>query len=267
MTVAGPSQFSSRAQVIVKSLAVIGFILFALLMSATFLDKDYVQRTGQSFIQGQIKAEMIERREAASETPLGSMLEKLAENYDGEIASAQEALDKNLDVIIAEAIARLCQMDCNKKESLRQSLRDGFDAKMKRFNISSNNIEQYVQGKYTQTVKALKQDLRIFAGTNLFLFALIFLAMLVRKRARDHLLLPACLLLIATVLATCLYVFGQNWFYTIVFNNYWGYAYSAYAGIIFLLLLDIFLNKARITTELLNAFFRAIGSALEFVAC
>jgi len=176
-------------QPIFKILAIIGFILFSALMAGTFLDKDYVQRTGQSFIQNKIKTEMLEKREGAADTQIGSLLESLSENYKEEIADTQKALDENLDVIIANAIARFCDLDCDKKETLRQSLRDGFDARMKRFNISSANVEKFIHGKYSETVNALKRDLRIFSGTNLILFALVFLAMLIRKEARVHLLL------------------------------------------------------------------------------
>lgn len=46
-----------------------------------------------------------------------------------------------------------------------------------------------------------------------------------------------------------------------------GLAYLAYFGVIFLVLFDIVFNKARVTTEIINAFLHAIGSAFSVVSC
>ena len=67
--------------------------------------------------------------------------------------------------------------------------------------------------------------------------------------------------------ATTFYIFGQNWFYTIIFSNYWGFGYSVLAGVIFLFLMDVVFNKGRVTTEILNAMFQALGKAITIVPC
>ena len=73
--------------------------------------------------------------------------------------------------------------------------------------------------------------------------------------------LPAGLLFIATVASIAIYIFGQNWFYTLVFSNYMGWGYLTYVGVIFGFLLDIVFNGASITTSIVEAigsFFKGI---------
>jgi len=65
--------------------------------------------------------------------------------------------------------------------------------------------------------------------------------------------LPAGLLFIATVASIAIYIFGQNWFYTLVFRNYMGWGYLTYVGVIFGFLLDIVFNGASITTSIVEA--------------
>ncbi len=50
-------------------------------------------------------------------------------------------------------------------------------------------------------------------------------------------------------------------------HDYLGYAYLGYLGLVFLLLCDIVLNRAKVTTEIVNAILDAIGSTLSAVPC
>ncbi len=72
---------------------------------------------------------------------------------------------------------------------------------------------------------------------------------------------------ISTLFCSYFYIFEQNWLLTIIHSSYLGFAYLTWLGIVFLFLCDIVFNRARITTEILNAFFNAIGSALSVVPC
>lgn len=69
------------------------------------------------------------------------------------------------------------------------------------------------------------------------------------------------------LLSSGIYVFGQDWFYTILYNDYMGAGYLAYVAAIFGFLMDIALNKARVTTEVINGIFNVIGSAFSVLPC
>jgi len=77
----------------------------------------------------------------------------------------------------------------------------------------------------------------------------------------------AGLMLVSTAVSSYFYLFKQNWFYTIIYNDFIGYAYLMYLGIIFLFLCDIIFNKARVTTEIVNALLNALGSSVSAVSC
>jgi hypothetical protein len=99
----------------------------------------------------------------------------------------------------------------------------------------------------------------------MFLFLLV--VSFAKPKAIAHLFLPGVLLLSATVLASAIYIFGQDWFYTILYNDYMGFSYLAYIAVIFGILLDIALNKARVTTEVINGIANAVGSAFSVLPC
>jgi hypothetical protein len=88
-----------------------------------------------------------------------------------------------------------------------------------------------------------------------------------KKRAVAQLFLPGGLLFVAALCSTYFYLFEQNWFFTIIFNNYIGYGYIVYVFVVFLFLSDVVLNKARVCTEIINQAFSAIGSGASLSPC
>ena len=113
----------------------------------------------------------------------------------------------------------------------------------------------------------LKRDIRIFTASNAAVFILLLLVSFMKPQAMMHLFLPAVLLAVSTLVCSYFYIFEQNWLLTIIHSSYLGFAYLAWLGAAFLFLCDIVFNRGRITTEILNAFFSAIGSALSAVPC
>ena len=109
--------------------------------------------------------------------------------------------------------------------------------------------------------------MRIFLGSNSVLFLLVVVLAFLKPRAAVQLYLPAVVLIFSTVVSAAIYLFGQNWLFTIIYNDYVGFGYVACVGVLFGFLCDIAFNKARVTTEILNAIFQAVGSAAQAVPC
>ena len=99
------------------------------------------------------------------------------------------------------------------------------------------------------------------------MFLILLVVSWVKPQALTHLFVPALLLLVATVVSSCIYIIGQDWFYTILYNDYMGFAYLGYIAAIFSVLVDIVLNKARATTEIINGIANAVGSAFSVMPC
>ena len=74
-------------------------------------------------------------------------------------------------------------------------------------------------------------------------------------------------MLLSTGVCSYFYLFEQNWFYTILYSDYTGFGYIVYLVLVFAILCDIVFNKARVTTEFLNACLQAIGQAGAFSPC
>lgn len=125
----------------------------------------------------------------------------------------------------------------------------------------------FIKMKYREIVRNIIIDFRIFTGSNLLFFLVALLLLFFKSRARVHLTIVAGLLFISTLICSYFYLFEQSWFYTILYQNFWGYFYFFYMGIVFLFLSDIVFNKARITTEIINFISEAIGSAFQAVSC
>jgi hypothetical protein len=88
----------------------------------------------------------------------------------------------------------------------------------------------------------------LFAGSNALLFLAVVAMAALRGRWARPLLIPTALLLVSTLLCSYFYLFQQNWFCSIVFNDYVGWSYLAYVGVVFATLLDVALNKARVAS-------------------
>lgn len=229
-----------------------GILIFSMTLASTFADKAVIEKAAVFAVQKKVQAEVKAKYPNFETEGFLQSAELLRDKFGDKGDAFQKALEAKMDVAVATAISRFCGCDSVSPE--RQNRVTNF---FKRENAEAKQISEklnsFIQGKYEATISGLIRDIRIFSGANIFAFLLIFLLALVRPTARFHLLLPAGLLLISTVLTICLYVFGQNWFYTLMMGSFWGFTYLIYMGIVLGFTLDITLNHGRITSSTLNA--------------
>lgn len=146
-------------------------------------------------------------------------------------------------------------------------IKQNIEIRLVSLQAANEKIHAFMKTKYMQIVQKLKRDIRIFSGCNLAVFLLLLAVSLVKPRAIIQLFLPGLLLVASTVICSYFYIFEQNWFFTILYNDYLGFGYLIYLGIVFALFCDIVFNRARITTEIVNGILNAIGSALSAAPC
>ncbi len=132
---------------------------------------------------------------------------------------------------------------------------------------AKSKIIDFTNAKYMEIVENLTLDVRIILGANSMVFILLLLTSLMKPLAMKHLFLPGSLMLLSTALCSYFYIFEQNWLYTIIYNDYTGFGYIGYLFFVFSILCDIVFNKARVTTEVINACLQAIGHAGNLVPC
>lgn len=250
-----------------KLIGLFGIILFGILFSMTYLSPEKVEDSAKDFVKYQIEKEVREKQKAVAESSVAKAALNIAGKLGLEKDQIQANLDNDLPGKIASIIASMCGYDCEKKQALAQSIASGYIERMQNIKIAESTLNDIVKGKYLEIVSNLKLDLRVFLGSNLAMFLLLIAVSFAKPEAVKHLFFPGLLLVVATILSSSIYIFGQDWFYTILYNDYMGFGYLAYIAVIFGVLLDIVFNRAKVTTKMINGIANAVGSGLSLVPC
>ena len=248
-------------------IGIFGILLFGGLFSVTFVSPEKVEDSAKGFVKTQIEKEVRAKQQAINESSVTEAALNIAGRLGLEKEKIQSNLDNDLPEKIASIIASMCGYDCEKKKALAQSIASGYIERIKNIQVAESTLSNVVKGKYLEIVSNLKLDLRIFLASNFAMFFILLAISFLKPRAVQHLFLPGLLLVVATIISSSIYIFGQDWFYTILYNDYMGFGYLLYIAIIFGFLIDITFNKARVTTEIINGIANAIGSAFSVVPC
>jgi hypothetical protein len=75
----------------------------------------------------------------------------------------------------------------------------------------------------------------------------------VKKGAGLQLLLPAIVLVGAVAITAGFYVFQQDWLHTVLHRAWVGWAYAGWLVAVVVLLGDILLNRARVTSKIVSS--------------
>lgn len=250
-----------------RAIFLFGILLFGVLFSITFASPEAIERSAKGFVKYQIEKEIREKQLEFNHSAVANKALALAERLGVESDKIQESLDNNLPEKIASVIASMCGYDCERKKAIAQSITSNYLDRIKNIKVAQNTLGELIKGKYIEVIENLRLDLRIFLGTNFVMFLILLLVSFLKPKAMAHLFLPGLLLLLATVISSSIYIFGQDWFYTILYNDYMGFGYLAYIAVIFGVLVDIVFNEAKITTEIINGIANAIGSAFSVLPC
>lgn len=250
-----------------KLIAIFGMILFGILFSVTFISPDTVEESTKGFVKSKIEQEVRTKYKAMKESSVTNAALEIAGKLGLEKEMIQADLDANLPDKIASIVAGMCGYDCEKKKALAESISASYIEHIQNIQVAENTLSNIVKGKYIEIVSNLKFDLRIFLGANLSMFVILLVISFLKPKAMQHLFLPGLLLVLATAVSSSIYIFGQDWFYTILYNDYMGFGYLFYLAAIFGFLIDISFNRARVTSEIINGIANAFGSALSVVPC
>ena len=184
-----------------------------------------------------------------------------------EIENIKMQLKNQAHEQLAAVIAEMRDLDCECRKKDAQIYKEGFEFRLALLQVANEKLQNFMKAKYMEVATELKRDVMIFTGSNTFVFLFLLLISFLKPSAIAHLFLPGVLLVSATLVCSYFYIFEQNWLFTIIFNDYLGFAYLGYVGVVFLFLCDILFNRARVTTEIINAVLNAIGAAAQIEPC
>ena len=244
-----------------------GMLLFGLLFAVTFSSPAVVERSAVGFVKYQIEREVRAAQQTVVQSAVAEQAQGLAARFGLEREGLLEDLGEGLPDRIAGVVASMCGYDCERQKSLSQSIASGYLERISNIQVAEDTLGQIIKGKYVEIVSSLKLDLRIFLGANCVMFLFLLILSFLKPQAIAHLFLPGMLLLFSTLVSVSIYVFGQDWFYTILYNDYMGFTYLIYIAVIFAILSDIAFNRARVITEILNTVAHAAGHTLSLAPC
>jgi hypothetical protein len=258
-------------RILIRLVGLSGVVLFGVALLFTFYVPGGVEGLAQDFIKERIEKETCERIDsltaAAKESKLGELAQRIIDTREHEVEQVKDRLREKVYEKSAAVIAEMRDLNCECRKKVEAHLKSGMESRLSLLQATNEELLEFMQMKYMEIATNLTRDFRIFAGSNLLVFVLLLSLSFLKPRATAHLYLPGVLLVITTIICSYFYLFEQNWFFTILYNDYVGFGYLSYVALLFGVFSDIIFNKAQITTAIINAFLEAIGSALTVVPC
>jgi len=256
-------------KLILKSIGIAGSSIFALAFWLTWGVPGYVEDAAKTFIEKRIVEETHEQIDAISKKFEGNKLANLAKNFinknNEQINSIKQQLREKTYENIAAVAAEMRDLSCECRIKYAQRLKLNMEFKVFHLEEINAKLIEFMKGKYMEVAGNLVKDLRIFTLSNTLVFLILTLISFLKPRAIAHLFLPGLLLVASTLICSYFYLFEQNWFFTLLYNDFVGYGYISYLGIVFLFLCDVIFNSAQVTTAIINSFLQLIGNFLEVV--
>ncbi len=254
-----------------RFVGIVGVVIFGMFLYFTYGIPGYVEEIGKDFIKNQIRDETNEKIENIKLEGKGSKLAQLAgklyQKHQEEIDRVKSQLHNKAHEKLADVIAEMRDLDCECRNKYAQMYKEGFEFRIASLQSANEKLQDFMKTKYMDVATELKKDVRILAGFNFLVFFILLLVSFLKPKAISHLFVPGTLLTGSTLLCSYFYVFQQNWLFTIIYNDYMGFAFLGYVFLVFLFLCDIVFNHARVTTKIINGVLNAVGSAASVLPC
>lgn len=254
-----------------RSVGLFGLLIFGVAFALTFLSPIHYEKAARGFLETRIEAQVRERLEivpeGVREGRIARLAQALAERHEAEIAELRERLVSGLNAQVAAVVERMQDLSCECRQFMTQALDVATSLRISSLERAEPQLRRVIEGRYGEIVSELLRDLRIFTGTNLAAFALLLGLSFAKPGQVRQLFVPGVLLAVAAVVASAIYIFGQNWFFTLLYSDYVGMAYAVWLLLIYGFLADIALFQARVTTAIVDAFVYAFGSIFSAGPC
>jgi hypothetical protein len=234
----------------IQAVALIGAVVFAGLWLVVTVMPKGLERSAIGFVKAQITSELQERFPADG---MKAGLQNLSARFGVQSAQLDESLRSDLPELVAQVVSGFCGCEHRSEQEVARAVRSGMKARIASLGAAQTKIAELIKGRYESIIAALRLDMLIFLGTNAIAFFGVLAVTLAPVQKKPLVIYPAVILIAAVVISTSIYLFSTDWFYAILFQNYWGYGYAALMAVIFGFLLDIVVNRARVTLQIVSA--------------
>jgi hypothetical protein len=228
-----------------------GLLLFGVVLAAAALRPDIVESQAHEFVVQEVAQGAAELLAAADSVGVGRLVEQLPGRLSAQADSLRSFVDSGAPARVAEMLASACHY-CGPADSLEPAIVGFAEDRIGLLQRAAGTARSWALNRYAETVTGLVRDLRVFSGVNATLFAMVLIASFVAPSVPRAPALTLWLLLSATIISLLFYVFAQNWFFTLLTGRFVGFGYAAWAAVVFVVLIDWVLNRARITQAFVN---------------
>lgn len=244
-------------------LSLLGSGIFGCALLASLLKPNYVEQMTRELTRMQVEKSVHEKLDAIDSKFLTSKAGSFILKHSEDARHARQQLQDQLPERIAAVIAQMRILDCDCRKNIEENVRNYFESQVFNAEVAQQQLTSLIRSQYMHTTEQLTREFRIFTAANAFVFIVLGIAAY-RRRAAQLQLLPLALTLVAAAsVSAYLYIFNQNWLYTLVFNDYVGLMYVFYLALCFAFFCDALLNRGRITLGILHG----LGLAAPVISC
>lgn len=252
---------------ILIGLSLLGVLFFGGLFSLSFLEPILIERAAREIVRIEIERRVGEKIDSLSNSRIAGFAQRALRKTEVDIERTQQEIRDEVPRKVAHVVANMLDANCECRARLLKSAERYENERLSSLTQVRVKLVALVESTYASVAMNLMREFRIFTASNAVAFALLGLITFLRGRATLQLILPALVLVSAVAVTGGLYLFNQNWLHTILFGQYVGFSYAAYLAGVAVLLADVALNRARVTTHLVNLALQAVGSAATVIAC
>lgn len=258
------------------SISIAGTLLFATLFALTYKDTQWFEDSAKAWVAKEIERKIQMDFPDSEQKSSSKMLGKLKGKLQERIKDLREELFSDLPDKIAVEIAHwcTCRMGLEDKkaaqrkfEEIRVSVRKDNIADLKK-NIQSKtigleNVNALIKGHYIKIIEQLLNDFRIFTGSNVLIFLSLLILSLIKTEHEKALMVAGGLVTCGTLVSIGIYLFNQNWFHALLFNDYMGWGYLVYVATITGFLADVVFNKGKISMEVVMGILTVLAMVIS----
>lgn len=260
----------SAARTFLRIVATLSFALCSALFVWVMSADTLVERAAQAFVKLRIEQEARELLGLDAKGNTAIAADALQKRFRADVAAALQASRVDLPGHIERTVIRLC--GCGGRTIVMEAQQDNptvaaAKAELARAESKLAQLNTFIESRYASIIQGLTRDVRIFLGSSALLFGLVTLLAWIRPAAAVHLYLPGGVLWVATIASAALYLFGQNWFFTLLHNDFMGFAFLGYALGIFVVLCDIAFWRARLLRMIVTFIGALFGTAISIAGC
>lgn len=245
----------------------LGALLFATAFVLSWSHPLLVERAAREVIRIEVERRVGQRIDELSDSRIGGFARRALRATGLEIEDSKREIREQLPRRVANLVADMMDADCECRRRLVASSEAAAHERLASLAGVEQRLTGLIEAGYASVRLSLLREFRIFTGANAVAFVLLGVTTLVRRKAGLQLLLPVVVLVGAVAVTGSFYLFNQDWLHTIVFGEYVGLGYALYLAVVVACLADIAFNRARVSTQVVNAVLQLVGSAASAIPC